>query len=60
MTELIPKHAVTWEGVGSALTFLILADRGDYILPWTAYLVEQSHRQRKLQREYEEYCKGKG
>lgn len=36
---------------------VILADRGDYILPWTAYLVEQPHRQRKLQREYEEYCK---
>lgn len=36
---------------------VILADRGDYILPWTAYLVEQPHRQRKLQREYEENCK---
>lgn len=36
---------------------VILADRGEYILPWTAYLVEQPHRQRKLQREYEEYCR---
>jgi len=36
---------------------VILADRGHYILPWTAYLVEQPHRQRKLQREYEEYWK---
>jgi len=34
---------------------VILADRRDYILPWTAYLVEQPHRQRKLQKEYEEY-----
>jgi hypothetical protein len=34
---------------------VILADRGEYILPWTAYLVEQPHRQRKLMREYEEY-----
>jgi hypothetical protein len=34
---------------------VILADRGEYILPWTAYLVEQPHRQWKLQREYEEY-----
>lgn len=34
---------------------VILADRGDYILPWTAYPVEQSHRQRKLQKEYEQY-----
>jgi hypothetical protein len=36
---------------------VILADRGTYILPWTAYLVEQPHRQRKLQKEYEEYCR---
>jgi len=36
---------------------VILADRGDYIIPWTAYLVERSHRQRKLQREYDEYCR---
>lgn len=34
---------------------VILADRGAYILPWTAYLVEQPHRQRKLQKEYEAY-----
>ena len=34
---------------------VILADRGNYILPWTAYLVEQPHRQRKLQKEYDEY-----
>ncbi len=38
---------------------VILADRGDYILPWTAYLVEQPHRQRKLRREYEEHCRNK-
>ena len=38
---------------------VILADRGKYILPWTAYLVEQPHRQRKLQREYEAYCQSK-
>ena len=36
---------------------VILADRGDYILPWTAYLVEQPHYRRKLQREYEAYQK---
>jgi hypothetical protein len=33
----------------------IVADRGDYALLWTAYCVEQDHRQRKLRREYEEY-----
>ncbi len=32
---------------------VILADRGNYLLPWTAYLVEQPHRKRKLQKEYE-------
>ena len=37
---------------------VILADRGEYILPWTAYLIEQQHRQNKLQKEYEEYWKG--
>lgn len=36
---------------------VVLADRGEYILPWTAYLVEQPHRKRKLQKEYEAYCK---
>jgi hypothetical protein len=34
---------------------VILADRGEYILPWTAYLVERPHQQRKLQKEYEGY-----
>lgn len=35
---------------------VILANRGNYILPWTAYPVERPHQQRKLQREYEQYC----
>jgi hypothetical protein len=39
---------------------VILADRGDYILPWTAYLVEQPHRQRKLRKEYDEYWRNQG
>ncbi|MCG7948699.1 MAG: hypothetical protein N0C84_20375 [Candidatus Thiodiazotropha taylori] len=34
---------------------VILADRGEYILPWTAYLVEQQHRQRKLLKEHDRY-----
>ncbi|HSO82227.1 hypothetical protein [Thiocapsa sp.] len=38
---------------------VILADRGDYILPWTAYLVEQPHRKRKLLKEYEDYRRGR-
>ncbi len=38
---------------------VVLSDRGNYILPWTAYLVEQPHQQRKLLKEYEQYWKGK-
>lgn len=36
---------------------VVLTDRGSYILPWTAYLVEKSHQQVKLRKEYEEYWK---
>lgn len=36
---------------------VILADRGDYILPWTAYPVVHTHQQRKLQKEFEAYCR---
>ncbi len=32
---------------------VILADRGDFVLPWTAYCVAQPHRQAKLKREFE-------
>ena len=39
---------------------VILADRGDYILPWTAYCVEREHRKRKLQKEYERYWQDQG
>ncbi|MBN7816855.1 hypothetical protein [Algoriphagus pacificus] len=38
---------------------VVLEDRGDYILPWTAYLVEYSNRQKKLIDEYEAYIKAK-
>lgn len=34
---------------------VVLADRGDYVLPWTAYTVERKHRREKLRKEYEEY-----
>ncbi len=32
---------------------VVLADRGDYLLPWTAYTVTHHHQRQKLQREYE-------
>lgn len=38
---------------------VVLADRGGYILPWTAYLVEKPHQQSKLRKEYEEYWKSR-
>ena len=34
---------------------VVLADRGKYLLLWTAYCVEQEHRRAKLRREYERY-----
>jgi hypothetical protein len=36
---------------------VVVADRGDYVLPWTAYCVEKPHRQQKLRKEYEVYWK---
>jgi hypothetical protein len=41
----------------SAEYLVVLADRGDYILPWTAYPVDREHRKKKLQKEYEAYRK---
>lgn len=34
---------------------VVMAERSDYIMPWTAYPVLQSHRQRKLEKEYWNY-----
>ena len=34
---------------------VVLADRGDYLLPWTAFPIEREHTRRKLQKEYEAY-----
>lgn len=36
---------------------VILAERREYLLPWTAYLVVEEHRKRKLQKEYEAFKK---
>jgi hypothetical protein len=37
---------------------VVLADRKGYLLLWTAYLVEQPHRRRSLQKDFEKYWKG--
>jgi hypothetical protein len=36
---------------------VVLTQRKDYILPWTAYLVLQNHSKKKLMKEYEDYIK---
>lgn len=36
---------------------VVLEDRGNYILPWTAYLVTTNHRKETLMKEYEAYIK---
>jgi len=38
---------------------VVLAARGDYLLPWTAYLVTWDHTRRKLQKDYEA-CRNAG
>ncbi|HPR22574.1 MAG TPA: hypothetical protein PK991_07730 [Candidatus Sabulitectum sp.] len=38
----------------------VIADRGEYVLPWTAYCVERNHQRRKLWKEYELYWDNKG
>jgi hypothetical protein len=34
---------------------LVLADRGEFLLPWTAFVVEHAHSRRKLQQRYMQY-----
>ncbi|MGC1509863.1 hypothetical protein [Ketobacter sp.] len=46
--------------VESEQYLVVLADRGKYILPWTAYQVTRGHQQRKLQKEYEKYWESIG
>lgn len=36
---------------------LVLADREKYVLPWTAYVIEQNHRIVKLMKEYQAFIK---
>ena len=38
---------------------VVLEERKDYILPWTAYLVNYPNQKRKLLKEYEDYLKTK-
>ena len=38
---------------------VVLADRGKYMLLWTAYCVEREHQKNRLRREYEDYVNSK-
>lgn len=38
---------------------VVLSERKDYLLFWTAYPVTQNHSKRKLQKEYEQYQEGR-
>lgn len=33
---------------------VVLEDRSEYVLPWTAYTIEKCHRRKKLMKEYKE------
>lgn len=39
---------------------VVLAERKGYLLPWTAYLVTEEHRKRKLLKEFEDWQKEQG
>jgi hypothetical protein len=34
---------------------VVIADRGDYVLPWTQYVVEREHQREKCRKEYHAY-----
>ena len=34
---------------------MVVADRGDYVLPWTQYPVERPHQREKYRKEYHAY-----
>lgn len=34
---------------------VVVADRGDFVLPWTAYTVDQPHRRTKLRKAFDEF-----
>lgn len=38
---------------------VVLADRKGFLLPWTAFLINQEHTRRKLRKEYEAYWKNR-
>ena len=51
------KSILIWHDAEKFL--VVLRDRGEYILPWTTYVVNQPHRERKLMKEYKDYIASK-
>lgn len=50
-----------WLELENDMDYIIILDiRENYVLPWTAFVLEYSHEKRKKQKEYEEYIKNKG
>jgi len=48
--------SLRWLVALTDFSYIVVVDeRADYVLPWTAYPVEQDHRRRKLEREYGEW-----
>lgn len=38
---------------------VVIASRGEYVLPWTAFYIEYEHQRRKLKKKYESYWNSK-
>ncbi len=54
----IKKGKPRWHLATSDFGYLVvLADRGEYLLPWTAFHVDSDHQRSKLEREWEEWTK---
>ncbi len=69
--EAMPSHQVrVWRNVRGKNERIVIAiqdfsyvvildDREDYVMLWTAYCVEHHHRRKKLQREFEEWIRSR-
>jgi hypothetical protein len=49
--EVASGRVRVWRTLRREEERVVLADRGDYIMLWTAYYVEMEHRRKKLKRE---------
>ena len=45
-----PRYVLALEDFSYAV---VVADRANYVLPWTAYLIEHENRRRRMEEEYE-------